>query len=236
MASDSASLVNLLQFFPELGKELGVTFKDIVGRTKPSFQHAKERVIIAESFLHKMPNLPADSKKNLVTLIKDVGNSKELKTHLKAWEPSPTGGLPAIFSMVKSIFVSKEQTSNIVNEAAAQSKNTKDQEFFAALQDKVYREPLLEQLAQDVMAEASRHFQDSLKQYLPRLYLRAHDIRQRTVYHQVEVEGHDQDQKRRASIRSEWFDEIKMVQAQVDPGYAFLFYPNGRSDIVQYMF
>jgi hypothetical protein len=65
--------------FPELGKELGVTFKDIVGRTKPSFQHAKERVIIAESFLNKMPNLPADSKKNLVTLIKDARQFKGAK-------------------------------------------------------------------------------------------------------------------------------------------------------------
>lgn len=217
MASDSTSL-HLLTFFPELHKELDATFKDITGRaTKPSLQHSKERVIIAESFLNKMPDLKENSQKELVALIKEVGNSRELKARLKDWEPSPTGGLSTLLSLIPSFLVSKE-TSKIIDEAAAQSKNTKDWVFFAALQNKVSQKPLLEQLAQDFVAEASRHFQDSIKHYLPRLCSRAQGIKQRAMYRQVEAEVNDQDQKRIASIRSEWFDEIEMAQAEVDPG------------------
>jgi hypothetical protein len=114
-----------------------------------------------------------------------LGNSKELKTHLKAWEPSPTGGLPAIFSLVKSIFVSKEQTSNIINEAAASEQgNMKDWEFLTALPDKVSKEPLLEQLAQDAITEAYRYFGRFMQRRLPRFYSRVYDIKQKAMYRQ----------------------------------------------------
>jgi hypothetical protein len=60
---------------------------------KPSLQRSKEQVIIAEVLLDKMaPNLEEDDKKELVSLIKEAGTSKELKAYLKDWDLLPTGG------------------------------------------------------------------------------------------------------------------------------------------------
>lgn len=186
---------------------------------KSGFQHSKERVIIAEVFLNEMLDLKEDDQRDLVTLIKDAGNSKELKYCLKHWEPSTTGGLSSIWTLVTSFFSSKEQTSKCLDEAANKSRNTKDQEFLATLPGKVSKEPLLEQLARDAVIEAHEYFQTFMKQHLPRLYSHACEIKRQTIYRQVEVEVNDQDQKRRASARSDWFDKIKMGQPQVDSGY-----------------
>ena len=91
--------------------------------------------------------------------------------------------------------------------------------FLGALQEKVSKEPLLEQLAQDVVAEVHAHLREFMRQQLPRLYSSVHNIKQKKMYHQVGVEANDQDQKRRQSLRNDWFDEVKMTQAQANPGY-----------------
>jgi hypothetical protein len=218
--SDSTSLANLLVLFPGLQKELDVTLKDALGRVKKTgFQRSKERVIIAEAFFNKEPGIAENDRRELVALIKDAGDSKELKTRLKGWESSSTGGPSSIFSVLKSVFVSKEQTSKSVDDAARRSRDIKDSDFLAALPEKVSKEPLLEQLVQDVVAEAHGYFREFMTQRLPRLYSRVHDIRQQMVYRQVELGANEQDQGRKVSSRSIWFDEIKMAQAQANPGY-----------------
>ena len=213
--------------FPELHRELDLVFKDAVGRiTKPGFQHSKERVIIAEVFFNKKPDLAENDRRELVALIKDAGSSKELKTRLRNWESPSTGGLSSflpvsLFSGFGSLFHLKEWTSDSINEAVGRSRDIPDRVFLATLQEKVSKEPLLEQLAQDVVVEAHAHLREFLRQRLPRFYSCAHDIKQRRMHYQVEAEANDQDQKRRESSRNDWFDEIKMAQAQANPGYVF---------------
>ena len=220
MAPDSTSLADLLLFFPEIRRELDSVLEDAVGKVaKLSFQFSKDRVIIAEAFLKKMPDLDEDYKKDLVALIKGAGNTKELKAHLKPWESSITGGSSSVLSSVVSFFSSKDQTSKYLDEAVKQSRNTKDQEFLAILPEKVIKEPLLEQLAQDVVLEAHGHFREFMKKRLSRLYTRAGEVQRRTMYHQVEAEGKDQDQTTRVSARCEWLNEVKISQSRVDSGY-----------------
>lgn len=221
LASDSTSLENLLTLFPDLRKELDLACKDALGKVaKPSFQHSKERVFIAEAFFNQKPDLAENDRKELLALIKDAGDPKVLKTRLKGWENS-TGGPSSWFSAFKSIFFSKEETSKAVDDAAHRSKDTKDREFLAALQGKVTKEPLLEQLIQDVKMEAHTYFREFMKQRLPKLFSRAHDIQRQIMYRQVELGVNEEDKKRRDSLRNDWFNEIKMSQAQVNPGCVF---------------
>jgi hypothetical protein len=222
LALDSISLANLLVFFPGIQDGLDAALKDAMDKVaKPGFQHSKERFILAEVFLANMPNLKQDVRKNLVALIEGAGNFKELKDHLKNWESSTstTGGSSSFWTSVISFFSSKEQTSKYFEEAASQSRNMKDKEFLATLLVKVSKEPLLEQLAQDVITKAHGYFQEFMKRRLPRLHSQAHVIKRQTMYHQVDAEANDQDQKRRVSARSNWFNEIKTGQPQVDSGY-----------------
>ena len=222
MASDSTSLVTLLALFPELRRELDLTFKDAVGRiAKPSFQHSKERVIIAEVFFNKKPDLLENDRKELVALIKDAGDFKELKARLKNWESPSSGGLSSLLpdSLLSGFGLWKEWTSGGITEAVQKSKGIQDWVFLGALQEKVSKEPLLKQLVQDVVVEAHAHLREFMRQRLPRLYSCAYDIKRRRMYYQVDAEAHDQDQKKRKSSRNDWFDEIKMAQAQVNPGY-----------------
>jgi len=219
LASDSTSLANLLAFFPGLDKELDLAFKDAVGRVfRPNFQHSKEQVILAEVFFKKKPDLTEDDRRKLVDLIKGAGGFKELKARLKSWGSSSTGGLTALWSGFTSLFFSKEWTSESINEATEKSRAIKDFEFLAALQDKVSREPLLGQLTQNVMTEVHAHFQDFMKQRLPKLYFYAQNIKQKAMYHQVEAEATNQDQQMRMASRSNFFDDVKMAQAQANPG------------------
>ena len=212
MASDSTSLSNLLLLFPDLQRELDIVRKDVSGKVARSgFQSSKERVIIAEAFFNGRSDLVEGDRRELVSLIKAVGDSKKLKARLKDWGAS-TEGPPSFFSTLKSFFTSKEQTSKTVDEAANWSKDTKDWEFLAALPEKLSREPLLEQLAQDVIMEACTYFRDFMKQRLPKLYSRVCDIKRQTMYHQVELGAKEQDQNRKVSSRSDWFNEIKTVQ------------------------
>ena len=153
----------------------------------------------------------------LVALIKDVGDLRTLKVRLKDWETS-AGGTSSILASFKSIF-SKEQTSKTLEEAARRSKDTKDRDFLAALPEKASQEPLLVHLAEDVVKEAHAYFREFMNQRLRGLYWRAHYIKQQVMYHQVELGVGEQDQKRRVSSRNDWFDEIKVAQAQADPGY-----------------
>ena len=219
MESDSTSLGNLLVSFPELCKELDVACKDALGRVANyGFQYSKEQVIIAEAFFNKNPGLPENDRRELIAFIKDVGNSKMLKARLKGQE-GPIGGSPWPFpSTLKFLSVLKEQTSRAVDEAVHQSRDTNDLEFLVALPGKVLKEPLLEQLAQDVLKGAHKHFQEFMEWHLQRLYSHAHKIKQQMMHHQVELGEREQDQKRRASLRSKWVNEIKIVQAQVNPG------------------
>ena len=229
MVSDSTSPSNFLAIFPEIDKELDVTFKSVMSRAvKSGFRHSKERVIIAEVFFNKKPDLAEDDQRELIALIKDAGDLKELKGHLRNWESSSTGGPPSLWARITSLLGSKEWTSECVDEAAHESKGMQDWAFLATLQGKVSKEPLLEQLAQDVVTEAHTHFQDVMRQCLPRLYSRARDIKQNRVYHQVEAEANNQDRKRSASLRSDWIDGIKL--AQVDSGCVFML-STGTSDI-----
>ena len=184
---------------------------------RPGFQRLKEQVIIVETFFNEKSDLTEKDRRELVSLIKKTGDLKELKSRLKDWETSSGGS--SFFSTFKSLFFSREQTSKTVNEAARRSKDTKDKEFLAALSGKVSREPLLEQFVQDIVAEAHEHFREFMERRIPRLYSRAHDIRQQAMYRQVELEARGQDQKRRVSSRNTWFDEIKTAQAQMNSGY-----------------
>ena len=204
--------------FPKLHKELDIACEDGLGKVARSgFQHSKERVIIAEAFFNEKPNLTENHWRELVALIKDVGDLRTLKTYLKDWE-TPTGRMLSLFSTLKSL-VSKEQISKAVDEATRQSKDTNDQEFLAALPEKVSKEPLLKLPAQDVMREVYVYFQEFMEWRLHKLYFRAHDIKQQAMHHQVDLMAKDQDQKRRMSSRSSLFEEIKMAQAQADQGY-----------------
>jgi len=212
--------------FPELQKELDLVFKEAVGRiSKPGFQHSKEQVIIAEVFFNKKSDLAENDRRELVALIKAAGSSRELKGHLRNWESPSSGGLSSFLpGSLLSLFHSKEWTSESIDEAVRKSRDIGDWVFLTGLQEKVLKEPLLQQLAQDVMAEAYAHLQAFMRHRLPRLYSRAQDIKQKRMYHQVEAEANDQDQKRRKSSRNDWFDEIKIAQAQANPGYV-LCYP-----------
>ena len=160
----------------------------------------------------------------LVGLIKDAGDAKGLKAHLKDWESPTTGGQFSIISRLTSFFGSKESTSANITEAAHKSKGIKDSEFLAALQEKVAKEPLLEQLVLDVVKEAHAHLQEFTRSQLPRLYSRVRGIQRQWSYHQVEAMENNQQQKRRALSRNVWFDEIRMAQAQVAPGYVYMIY------------
>lgn len=217
--SDTVSLENLLAFIPELCKAIDIACKEALGKVaKPAFQRSKERVIIAEAFFNEKHDLAENDRREVVALIKDAGDSRELKTRLKGWGTS-TGG--SFLSLLKSLFVSEERISTTVDRAARQSKETKDREFLAALPGKVTKEPLLEQLSQDVVAEAHEYFREFMKQRLPRLYSRAHDIKQQAMHRQVELGVDEEDKQRRASSRNDWIDEIKTAQAQVDTGCVF---------------
>lgn len=217
--------MNFLALFPDLQNELDLAFEEATGRiTRSGFQRSKEKVIIVEVFFDKKPDLAENDRRELVALVKEIGGSKELKARLKNWESPSTGLLSSLLSGFTSFFSLKEWTSGSIKEAVCQSKDTLDWVFLAALQEKVLKEPLLEQLAQDAVMEAHAHLHDFIKQRLPRFYSRAAGIRWRTVFHQVEAEVNDQDQKRRASSRSDWFDGIKKAQAQVNLGYV-LYYP-----------
>ena len=212
MAPDSINLANLLALYPELDRELDLAFKDAVcGVFRSSFQHSKEQVITAEVFFNKRPGLTKDDQSQLLDLIKGAGGFEELKARIKIWESPLTGGL-------SSFFVSNQWTSEIISEAYNKSMATKDFEFLVALPKKVLKEPLLEQLSWNVMTEAHAHFQDFRKQRLPKLYSSAQNIRQKAVYHQVEAEAKDQNQKRRVASRSKFFDEIEMAQTQANSG------------------
>ena len=203
--------------FPEIHKELDHTFKDAVGRiTRPGFQHLKEQVIIAEVFFSKKPDLAENDRREIVALIKDAGSSKELKACLRNWESS-TGGLSSF--LPRSLFLLKEWISDGIDEAVQKSKEIQDFAFLGALQEKVLKEPLPNQLAQDVVAEAHAHLQGFIRWQLPRLYSSVHDIKQRKMYHQVEAEANDQDRKRREALRNDLFDKIKTTQAWANPGY-----------------
>ena len=218
LALDPASFEDLLLFFPGIQKGLDAVCKDAMGKvTGSAFRHSKERVIIAEVFLNKMPNLKEGGQKDLLALIKDAGNYKELKTRLQHWESSTAGG-SSLWSFATSFFSSKE-TSKYLDEAINQCRNIKDQQFLATLLQRVSEKPLLEQFAQDVLTGAHQYFHWFVKQNLPRLYFQAHEVKQLAMNHQVEAEANDQDQKRRASARSEWCNKIKMGQPQADSGY-----------------
>jgi len=217
LASDSTSPSNLLSFFPDIQKQLDSACKEVLAKVaNPSFQYSKERVVIAETFFNENPHLSENDRKGVVALIMDVGSSRMLKSRLRDWE-GPAGG-SSWFSTLKSLFVSKEQTSRIVDDAARRSRDMRDLDFLAALPEKVFREPLLEQFAQEAVKDAHAHFREFLKQRLPRLYSRADEIRQQAMYRQVELGEKKQDQERRASMRSDWVDEIKTAQTQANPG------------------
>lgn len=212
MASDSTSLANLLTLFPDLHKELDIVHKDVVGKVaRPGFQSLKERVLIAEAFFNGKPNLVEGDRRELVTMFKAAGDSKKLKARLKDWETS-TGWSTSLPSVLKSLFVSKEQTSKVVNEAVKRSKDMKDWEFLAALPEILSKEPLLEQLTQDAIMEAHVYFQEFMKEHLNKLYSRACDIKRQTMYHQVELVAKEQDRNRKMLLRSVWFDAMRLVQ------------------------
>lgn len=180
----------------------------------PSFQYSKERVFIAEAFFKENRHLSENDRGELITLIKDVGNSRILRNRLNERGQSSWFSL----STLKSLFVSREQTSRIVDDASHWSRDTKDLDFLAALPEKVFREPLLEQFAQEAMNDAYVHFREFMRQRLPRLYSRAHEIKQHAMYRQVELGEKKQDQERRASMTSDWVNEIRAAQTQVSPG------------------
>ena len=210
MALDSAGLQNLFLLFPELHKEFEIFCEDALRKVaKSGFQESKERVIIAEAFFNEMPGLAENDRRRLIALIEDAGGSRTLNTCLRDQN---------IFTQNLLSWL-KEWASKTLNEAVRRSKDTKDQEFLAVLPGKVSEEPLLEPLAQHVMKEAHRYYRDFIKQRLCRLYLHAHEIKQRAMHRQVELGVDEQDQKRRVSLRNDWFNEIKVAQAQPDPGY-----------------
>ena len=186
--------------------------------TNSGFQSSKRRVIIAEVFLNKMHHLKEDDRKDLVAMIQDAGNFKELKAYLKHLESS-TAASSSIWSSFKSFFPSKEQTSEFLDEAFGKSRNTKDREFLAMLPGKVSKEPLLEQLAQDVVTEAQESFQKFMKKHLPKLYSQVLEIKRQTIHHHIEAEANDQNKSRRLSARLDLFNEIQKSQPHMDSRY-----------------
>ena len=153
-----------------------------------------------------------NGQRKLIALINYAHDLKELKGNLKNWESFSAGGPSSLRSGFTSNFASKEWTSVCIDEAVHKSKGTSDLAFLAALQEKVSKEPLLEQLAQDVVMEAHAHFWEVMRQCLPKLYSRAHNIKRKAMHYYIEAEANDQDQKRRALLRSSWIDEIKLAQ------------------------
>ena len=219
MAADSTSPSHLLSFFPDIQKQLDIACKEVLSKVaNPSFQYSKEQVFIAEAFFNENHHLSENNQRELITLIKDVGSSRMLRGRLR---DGPERGQSSWFSFstLKSLFGSKEQTSRIVDNAAHRSRVTKDLDFLVALPGKVFREPLLEQFAQEAMRDAYVHFRTFMKQHLPRLYSRAHEIKQQAMYCQVELGEKKQDQERRGSMRADWINGIKTAQAQVNAGY-----------------
>jgi len=185
----------------------------------PGFQYSKERVIIAEAFFNENPGLPENHQRELVALIKEAGNSRVLRTRLRDWESSTSGPSSWPFlSTVKSLFASKERASKTVDDAARWSRDIKDSDFLAALPEKVFNEPLLEQFAQEVVKDTHVHLREFMERRLPRLYSRAYEIKRQMMYRQVELGEKKQDQERRVSLRSDWVNEIKAAQTQVNPG------------------
>jgi len=226
LASDPTSLKNLLENSPELRKELDITLRDALAKVdRHRFQCLKEQVIIAEAFFNEKPDLPEDDQRAVVALIKDGGDLKELKTHLKGWGTS-AGGQSSFISMVKSFFTPKEQTPRTNDGATRQTKRICDWEFLATLPDKVSKEPLLQHLVKDTVAEAHRYFQEFLKQRLPKLCTFIQGRRQKMIYHKIELEANAQNQKRQESSRNDWFDGIKLAQPQMNVGYATLYLNN----------
>jgi len=226
LASDSTSIENLLLLFPEIQRELDVTFKDASRRVaRTGFHRSKERIIIAEASFDRKPDIAENDRKEFVTLIKDAGDSRGLKARLKGWGSSFTGGSSSMWFGLKPPILSEGQVLEIIDGAVHQSRETSDHEFLAALPNKLSKEPLLEQLAQDVIVEAHGHFQEFLKNCLPRIYSCVHNIQQQSMYRQIELQANEQKQKGMASLRSDWFSEIKMAQCQVNSGYV-LSYPH----------
>ena len=210
--------MNLLALFPELDRELNLTFNAASKITKSSFQNSKERVIVAEVFFNKS-DLAENDRREIVALIKDAGDSKELKTRLKSWESQPAGMFSSLLSRITSFLDLKRWASGGIDEAVQKSKDIQDQAFLADLQEKVSKEPLLEQLVQDVVVEAHAYLKEFMRHQLRKLYSCAHNIKQKRMHHQVEAEAKNQDQERRKSSRNGWFDDIEMAQAQANPGY-----------------
>jgi len=205
--------LHLFSFFPDIQRQLDIACKEVLSKVaNPSFQYLKEQVFIAEAFLNENHHLFENNQRELITIIKDVGSLRKFRSRLR---DGPERGFSP--STLQSLFVSKEQTSRIVDDAACQSMDVKDFDFLAALPEKVSREPLLEQFAQEAMKSAYVHFQEFMKKRLPRLYSHAHEIKQQTMYRQVELGAKMQDQERRASMRADWINGIKTAQAQVNP-------------------
>jgi hypothetical protein len=217
LASDPSNFANIVAFFPELERELDDTLKDAFSKVaRPGFHHLKDQVIVAKAFLSERPNLAKEYQRELVALIRDAGDLKTLKAHLKGWETSSTAGSSSILSVLTSFLFSKEQTSRIVDTAARRSKDTKDFEFLATLPEKVSKEPLLDQLTQDAMIEVYGYLQEFIQHCLPRLCSHVHDIKQKAMYHQVELRANKEDQQRKMSSRRDLFDELKVAQTHVN--------------------
>ena len=215
--ADSTNLANLLVLFPEIHKELDIVCKDALSKVaRLDFQYSKEQVTIAEAIFNANPDLLENDRRQLVTLIKDAGSSRMLKTCLKDWETSMRGLLSQ--SSVKSTHVPEGQISKIVDEAIHQSRDVGGLEFFAALPGKVSKEPLLEQLTQDVVKDVHRCFREFMEGCLPGLYFRANKIKQKMMYHQVELRGREHDHVRGVSLRSDWVHGIRTAQAQTKSG------------------
>ena len=213
---DSAGLSNLLSLFPDLSTALDTTFRNAVDRvTKPGFHYLKEKVVIAEALFGDIPGLTKEERDKFVALIKRAGSSKELKENLRDLPQEPS----SVWTKFKSFFSSKEQIPAYIEDATFQIGSMTDKEFLVALQEKVFKEPILNQLVQDVVAEARGHIQESMEKALSRLYSQAHDIKQQVMYHQAQVEANNQDQQRRASARLDWINDIKKFQAHADQGY-----------------
>lgn len=188
---------------------------------RPSFQLSKERFLITKVFLSKMHDLPEENKREFVALIRDARNLKELRERLKDREQLHRES-SSFWSRIKSLspFSSNQGQNSIVDDTVTQAKHTTDQEFLGALQGEVVKEPLLEQSARGVVAEAHAYFREFMEKGILRLYSQAKNIKERAMFHQVEAEAKSQDQKQRASMRSDWFEEIKQAQAQADQRYA----------------
>lgn len=220
MALGSTHPADRLQLFPRIQGELNAAFEDAMDKmAKSGLQDSKERVIIAKVFLNEMPDLKESYRRDLVALIKDAGNPKDIRTRLKHWEPFTAAPSSLFWSWISSTFSLEERILRSFYEASNQIRNTTDQEFLTTLPVMVSKEPLLERLAQDIVTGVHQYLQEFMKKNLPRLCLLACSIKQQAMYNRVEEEEDSQDQKRRASARSDWFNEIKQSQFQMDSGY-----------------